>query len=357
MQGNLKNKPQREIPEIVKSFLALGFGLFLVGLLVFGVELYFRHLRANYLALKPEDEVWEPGPWLYGSDYGYEYLPEVVVEHKKTSYGKPVFSSVFSIDACGHRITPVDHREDRTHFMAFFGCSFTFGQGVNDDETLPAQMARRAPAYMPYNYALPGYGPQQMLLKLMHYDLRGEIAEKQGVGLYLFLDDHVERAIGSMRHITSWAKGFPCFEEQQGALAYLGSFEQAHPYRTWFHRLLARETILRYYGVNWPISPSIYDMDLTAAIIAESAKRFAELFPGSPFHVVFYPQMSCRYGGDVLRALGKYPVSCLDYRTLFRNVPLEQIRFLDLHPTPEAYACMARVLVSELQLGAQCPGS
>ncbi|HPO13788.1 MAG TPA: SGNH/GDSL hydrolase family protein [Candidatus Hydrogenedentes bacterium] len=357
MHRDQKNTPRTRIASGAKALLALGFGLFLAGIPFIGAELYFRHLEINYTALKPEVETWDPFPFVYGSEYGYDLCTETVVKHTKTSYGKPLYSVLFSTDACGYRITPVDNREDRTHFLAFFGCSFTFGQTVNDDETLEAQVARRAPAYMPYNYALPGYGPQQMLLQLMQYDLRGTMPEKEGIGIYTFIDDHINRAIGSMRHVTSWTKRFPCFEEKNGALAYLGSYERAHPYRLLVYRLISHDYILRHYGVNWPVSPSIYDINLTVAIIAESAKRFAEIFPGSPFYVVLYPWSSNTYGGDVIRLLRERQISCLDYRTLFKDTPPEKVRFIDTHPTPEGYARVAQILVSDLNLGAQCPGS
>lgn len=357
MQGDLKNKPRTGISEGVKSLFALGFGLFLVGILFIGVELYFRHLGIKHMALKPEVDTWDPFPFVYESEYGYDLCPETMFKHTKTSYGKSMYSVLYSTDACGFRITPVENREERTHFLAFFGCSFTFGQAVNDDGTLEAQVARRAPAYMPYNYALPGYGPQQMLLQLMQYDLRGSIAEKEGIGIYTFIDDHISRAIGSMRHVTSWTKRFPCFEEKNGALTYLGRYEQAHPYQLLAYRLLSRDYILGYYNVNWPISPSIYDINLTAAIIAESAKRFAEIFPGSPFYVVLYPWSSNGYGGDLMRLLQERQIHCLDYRTLFKGTPPQEIRFFDTHPTPEGYARVAQILVSDLNLGAQCPGS
>ena len=44
-------------------------------------------------------------------------------------------------------------------YALFLGCSYTFGDGVGDSETLPAPFGARAPAYHVYNFATTGYGP------------------------------------------------------------------------------------------------------------------------------------------------------------------------------------------------------
>jgi hypothetical protein len=53
--------------------------------------------------------------------------------------------------------------------------------------------------YRPYNYGGIGYGPQQMLAKLQEGGIQQEVAEHQGVLVYLLIPDHVNRAIGTMQ--------------------------------------------------------------------------------------------------------------------------------------------------------------
>ena len=57
--------------------------------------------------------------------------------------------------------------------VAFFGCSFTFGQGVNDNETMPQYLSDAfGDNLRVLNLGFPGYGPQQFLRELEtgHFD-------------------------------------------------------------------------------------------------------------------------------------------------------------------------------------------
>ncbi|HPO13789.1 MAG TPA: hypothetical protein PLI09_10120 [Candidatus Hydrogenedentes bacterium] len=338
------------------AFLALGLGIFLAGLVVIGVECYFRHQVVQRQEKQQSGDSWNPNPFFRVPEYGYVFRPDFISKNMKSIAGETVFKVISLTDDCGRRITPVENRLFRTKFLAFFGGSFTYGHGVSDNETLAAQVAKWAPAYMPYNYGLPGYGPSQMLLQLLRHDLRDEIQEQEGIAIYTFIDEHVKRVIGTMLTVTNWAKGFPCFEERDGTLTYLGSFEQAHPYRSLFYRLASHEYILRNYNIDIPFHLERHDIDLTAAIIEESAKRFAEIYPKSRFYVLLYPRMSHMFGTQIMGRLQAHHIPCLDYRQLFENIPPEEVQFPDFHPTPESYARVARILVSDLNLGAQCPG-
>src|SRR5437879_10062020 len=93
----------------------------------------------------------------------------------------------------------MNHREQRRHFLLFFGCSMTFGLGVNDNETMPFYMAQYASHYRPYNYGVSGYGPHYMLAQLQRGDLTKDIHETHGIALYTFIDHHIDRPIGTVR--------------------------------------------------------------------------------------------------------------------------------------------------------------
>ena len=54
----------------------------------------------------------------------------------------------------------------KSEFVIFTGCSFVFGEGVNDNQTLPYLYGKQNPAVRCYNYGFPGYGTQQMLAVL-----------------------------------------------------------------------------------------------------------------------------------------------------------------------------------------------
>lgn len=75
--------------------------------------------------------------------------------------------------------------------IGVFGCSQTFGEGVNDDETFSARLQTILPGSQVLNFGVHGYGTDQMLLKL----------EKQGqaydldVVVLAFAWFHLERNV------------------------------------------------------------------------------------------------------------------------------------------------------------------
>ena len=87
----------------------------------------------------------------------------------KWNYGE--HNGTYTTDAYSRRVTPIDHLEQRSSFLLFFGCSVTFGLWVNDDETMP-YVAQYASHYRPYNYGVSGYGSHHMLAQLQSRELK-----------------------------------------------------------------------------------------------------------------------------------------------------------------------------------------
>src|SRR5690606_320602 len=103
--------------------------------------------------------------------------------------GQVIFDYTYRTDAFHRRRVPAQAGQTtpRTRALLFFGCSYTFGEGVNDGETLPNQFALRAPDTAVYNYAFSGYGPHHMLARLESMDIRGEVPEPEAAAVYLFI--------------------------------------------------------------------------------------------------------------------------------------------------------------------------
>ncbi len=79
--------------------------------------------------------------------------------------------------------------------IAVFGCSQTFGSGVEDGETFSARLAARLPAVEVLNFGVHGYGTDQMLLRW----------EREGVGyapdvvVLAFAYYHLDRNVSGFR--------------------------------------------------------------------------------------------------------------------------------------------------------------
>ncbi len=103
----------------------------------------------------------------------------------------------------------------------FLGCSFTFGECLNDEETLPYLFHQKNKInYNTFNYGLHGYGPHQSLATIQSEIIKKHPIHKKGVAFYSFIPDHFKRAAG----YAPWDEHGPFYEIQGDSLIYKGSF-------------------------------------------------------------------------------------------------------------------------------------
>lgn len=286
---------------------------------------------------------------------GYRAKPDAVVEARKRLGDEELFSVTYRIDGLGRRLTPVDPGGGpRERFALFLGDSFTFGYGLEDGETLPAQFSRAAPSYQPYNLALPAWGPQHALVLLKSGEASQGVAEPDGVALFGFVDVQARRAIGST-HVMAWdgGRGSPCFELRGGVLVDRGSFESARPFTTFVRRLLSSSHLLRAAEVDWP-APDEDDLELVARILSAARDEFearhparepASGTPGERFHVLILP--GSRLAPRLATHLERAGLSVLDYSSWDDPDANDRIPG-DGHPTARANAALAARLAREL---------
>jgi len=96
---------------------------------------------------------------------GYQPKPGLQ-KHLKISNGKILRDNIYSIAEDGFRITPDSKKKNYEKKINFFGGSFTFGWGLNDDETLPYFFQKDHQNWKVKNYAISGYGIHQMLAQI-----------------------------------------------------------------------------------------------------------------------------------------------------------------------------------------------
>lgn len=347
----------REYPSVVS--VAITFVVATAILLA--ADTYYGHLADRREA--------DATGWPYApvkNDYGamltldpevkYVLTPSRVTQARKVCGSDVIADFTCSTDAFGRRITPNPHPEFRESFLICFGDSFTFGEGVEDDETFPACLARLTSNHMVYNYGVGGYGPAQMILRADRIHWKEEISEPNGIILYTFIGAHVGRTIGALRVLT-WGAELPSVRfDEAGELIYEGSFEKAHPWRCAFMRGLLRSGFVRYKQLNFPLRQTYAHCELTARVIAELKRRLLRQFPEARFVVAIYPSVPGQpLAEKALLAQG------LETINLERMVEEEVMKLpnegllLDRHPTPENYALCAQRLVAELGLNDATP--
>ncbi len=268
--------------------------------------------------------------------------------------GQVVYDVTYTTDALSRRVSPVADPDGRSRHALFFGCSFTFGEGVEDDETLPSQFGREAPEYRPYNYGFCGYGPQAALSRLEQPSFRSGVAEPEGLAVFVYLAGHERRVVGSMRVVTQWGASMPSYDvDEDGRLGLEGSFRSSRPFRMKVFALLAESETLRLMGVDVPLRIGERDYERTARIIAAARDAYTKTFRGR-FVVVVYPTTDRRL--RILPHLRRLGVEVVDLSRLFDPEAPGLCLPGDGHPSPHALRIVARILARRLDVQSRNPG-
>lgn len=167
-------------------------------------------------------------PNYYWSDdaiVGYKAKPNAKGESSRinSKTNEVIYKVTYSTNKNGWRITPNSNEESKQCFL-FFGDSFTYGEGVNNNETLEFHFGEATNRiYRIYNFAFHGYGPHQALALLQSGEVK-RVLEGDGkcdevIGLYESLPGHIARA----NLFSSWErenKNSPKFVLENGNLVW-----------------------------------------------------------------------------------------------------------------------------------------
>jgi len=279
---------------------------------------------------------------------GYRPKPGVEFHFVPRAGARPVYDVVYAIDAHGRRTTPLDEGHAGKELALFFGGSNTFGQGVDQDETMPCYFSQFAPRFRAYNYGFLGYGPQAMLAKLQAGKTESEVGERGGILVYTFIDHHIRRATGSMFVHNCWGWRMPYYRiARDGKLVRRGSFTTGRPLVASLYWLLGKSSICRYFRVNLPSRVTPHHLDLTCRLIEEAKVEFERRFESRGFFVLFYPR--CAMTNDIIRPLDGTGVICLDFSPLVEYTKGKYVVPIDGHPSALAHSAVARALADGIR--------
>ena len=330
-------------PLLFQFSVSLGFYAFILVLAegFFALLLWHGGSQVTY----PKDS-----PRFFVPDEALGYKPKsgITLQVEKRFQGKTVYDATYTIDTFGRRITPGQtNNQPKSDFAAFFGCSMTFGEGVGNNETLPACFSRELPAWEVYNYGCTGYGPQSLLAKVSTPEFRGEVSPSRGMAFFTFFDNHMNRAVDCFEMHNAWGKDLPCYLlAPDGILTRRGTFETGQPFRAMLFRMFWRSPFIRYSRLDYPFSFSSDDFKLVAGMFGEAQKKLVETFPRCLLYVLFFPGSG--YSRELIPFLRQEKVPFLDYSGLIDIT--DKIHYIehDGHPTPLAYQKVAGQLAKDL---------
>jgi hypothetical protein len=262
----------------------------------------------------------------------------------------PIYSADYTIDddLLRHTVSSPNGRA-----IVFFGDSFTFGDGVNDSDTMPQlfadELARRQHVL---NLAFTGYGPQQFLREMETGIFDSVIGSAPKLFIFMTAAWHAERTACK----AYWTAPAPLYGlADKGQIVFKGACNP-EGLSLWFR--LWREDSRAYRLATEPYSHMLSHDDVELYVrILETAIRLAKIKYGAPTLIPYI-----RVPADYLRAAGftddmimkrleNAGAYVIDVSLHDEETPREVIDIKgDGHPTSFAHKLRAHLLINFLNL-------
>jgi hypothetical protein len=286
---------------------------------------------------------------------GYELVPNNKALHISRFGGQLEFEVEYEVDTFGRRMTPVEDPDRRTRFALFLVDSNTYGEGLHQDQTMAYHFGQIATDYMPYNYALHGYGPAQALDLVSVRDLAREVTQRDGSVFYYFIPDHIARVIGASSVAPVWGRRFSYYVlNEAGQPERRGDFMHGRPLITLAYALTRQSPLLRRLGTRLPIEYSDDDLRLVAALFVAIRARVAAQLHLERFLVVFPPVFDdeqARVCQQLIAALEAVNIDHLDLMSLYdANERRYRVADNNYHQSAQATPLMAAAMAAALEV-------
>ena len=290
------------------------------------------------------------GEWMHRDPViGSAPRPDNVVIHSETYDDGSHLEVTYTINKQGHRACSRELWEADASAV-FFGGSFTFGEAVQDDETLPCQFGLRQKSLMVHNFGFEAYGAHQFLGELLTGRVRERVTGDPVLFVYSALSDHGARATSS----HGMAKYGPRFEIKDENLVQTGFLDD--DYNRWLRirKYLDQSSFLRLFTRRiTAILQSSEEVHL--AIIRRIADELRTQYPDAQFVVVFWDQLggTSYYNQDkfLTRLENTQHLKLLRVSNILEP-PISPQRYTvphNLHPNVEAYSQIAEFIVREFR--------
>ncbi|MDR0338852.1 MAG: hypothetical protein LBH65_01085 [Desulfovibrio sp.] len=254
--------------------------------------------------------------------------------------GKEVYNVVYSTLESGWRVTP--QNPDASVAVVFFGCSYTFGMGLEDEEAFPFRVGQAlGPEYQVFNFAFPGYGAHQMLAQIENGFLDPLAARYDCIiPFFLTIEDHKMRSAGQ-----DWARKGPRYVLENGRLEHRGKVSDISRYTLGPVKRFFRNCLI-YRRFDDLENPALEEYgELHVAILARSAQLLAERYR-TRLTVLLWPEAG--FGPGLKRA----GVRFVDLNALMPDWDEHKERYTiqnDEHPNAATARLLSDFLVDSIK--------
>jgi hypothetical protein len=285
-----------------------------------------------------------------------------VANQKLFFEGELLYDATYTIGPNGLRISsPAAGNDPSPGCIFFFGDSFTFGQGLEDHQTLPFQVHEKTmQRYRSYNFGVNGYGAHQMLSALQHGLVHDVVQCERSQVSHIFyqgITDHIGRSAG---RLWFWSRGPKYVLTQDGGVRLDGRFEDDDDYdedrsfiqilgtqifKSVIYQAIVQGRYVRQYSRD--------TIDLYVGIIDEARRVARTGFPSAEFHVLWWDEdnLDNRTTREGLRDKGITVHLMSDILPNYEPDDLNQIYRIherDPHPNALANELIAQYVVSQV---------
>lgn len=205
-----------------------------------------------------------------------------------------LFDVTYSIDSNGLRAAPPWRKDELAGTLLFFGCSFTFGDGLKDNETLPYQIGEQSQGHFrTLNFGFQAYNPAHMLAQLEHGKVRDAVDTTPQYAFYVAIPTHVARVAGRV----AWGNHAPRYVlDHDGKLHQDGYYQDRKdlPMRLG----LGRDSVLRgqlnksaLVRVISKRDEAVTDDDIRLyfSVVSRAQELLKQQYPNIQFRVILHP--------------------------------------------------------------------
>ena len=287
---------------------------------------------------------------------GYRPRPGLSATAIKKLDGQLVYDARYTVGSDGLRIAPPVPANPALCII-MFGDSLTWGEGVNDQDTVAYRLGVLAGARAKVlNFAFTGYSAHQMLWLAQTGAVRAKAAcdpQKPVLAIYETLPNNVGRVAG----LRGWDKYGPRYRlGLDGRLHYSGGFDRGDsvlhdhlfipgPLASQLSRVELYDRIL-----GQARKPDAFDLERFAKVVREAQDRLRVDYPNLNFMVMVWPDLGERANSPdsktsafvrTLRSQSLQINEAHDALPGFDQAPAKSLIPYDGHPTADAYSKMA----------------
>jgi hypothetical protein len=301
----------------------------------------------TYLAGRPP--VQAEGTWnneyhyLWDANLGIALPPSVVATSRKFTDTGLVYDVTYTTDAHGHRKT-VGSTDPTADSVVFMGCSFTFGEGVEDNETLPQQFSdETVRKYNVVNVGVSTFGVHQPLRSMELGQLDDILTGGKRFFVYSGIPGHAQRAA---------ARGLrgPAYRlRADGSVKYLGQTQSF--WEVFAVAIANRSLFLRTFVVIPMVSGFSADaVPLYVALVKRAGQVARERYRAK-FIVIFWDDPGDQLGAEIMAAFDEAKISYVRVSSMLPDFQQDDRKYRlsgDGHPNAQADHLIGQYLARHL---------